>query len=244
MIIVPTRYRAGKSATLAALQGRDYVLIATPADEVDAYAAAYPNTPVMEVPHGIGIARQVILEHMRLFGAPFWMLDDDITGAYGTTPHPDGTRRLHAVDIAEVVNGIEAVIAANGWERVAVAGPNWRHRAWSAPAIEEDRHVSQFVRIDPNGPANYWPHFAEDIEFCIKSILAGWHTYRINLFGFSSPQNGTLEGGCKPDYDNGAMEAGLSALAAEYPFVSTGLNNKTGLLKADIDWKMLDRMTT
>jgi hypothetical protein len=241
MIVVPTRLRAGKSATLKSLKGEDGVIIATPVDQRDAYAEAYPDFAQMEVPHGIGLARQAILERAREDGwGRFWMIDDDIYGTYRRTMH----NRMRPVPLQEVVEGVGNLLArAYRRDNIAIAGINWRHRAWNSPMVALDRHVGAMVCIDPAAPINYWDQHGEDLDIVIQAILAGWHTVRLSQWGYSTPSGGTVPGGAKPDYDAGKMEEGVQALAAKYPFVSAVLNPRSGLLQARVDWKTLDGMT-
>lgn len=237
MIVVPSRYRAGKSATLEALGPDDNLIIATPADEVEAYSAAYPNVPIMEVPHGIGLARQAILTRAREEDwGRFWMIDDDITGTYRRTMH----NLMRPCSMQDVLRGVSLIIGAE--PRLAIAGINWQHRAWNAPIVETDRHVGAMVNIDPAAPIDYWDQHGEDLDVVLQAITGGWHTVRLSRWGYSTPSGGTVDGGAKPDYDAGKMEEGILALAAKWPFVEAVLDKKSGRLVAKVNWKALERM--
>lgn len=234
MIVVPTRGRAGRSATLDVLAGGADVIIATPDDNADAYADAYPNTPIVPVPHGIGKARQVILERARYEGwGRFWMIDDDITGVFRRLED----NLLRACPMREALQAVEREIEPLRANRIAIAGLCWRQRAWSAPRAEFDRHVGAIVLIDPAAPVNYWERHGEDLDLVLQALAAGWSTVRFATYAYTTPSGGTVDGGAKPDYDAGAQEEGVLALAAKWPHVEARLSNRTGRLQARVDWK-------
>jgi len=242
VIGVPSRGRAGKSATLEALRGRDDVIVVCPPEEFGAYAAAYDFEMIMPDNPGIGIARQALLDHARDFNlGPFWMLDDDITGAFVRRDD-----KLVRFDLYEALHSMENWLIDNvmdGYHRVALAGPNFRHRAWSGPDVEWDKHLRNVVWVNPDAPINYWPHLKEDLDVVLQSLLAGWHTIRWNSFAFESPHMGSTEGGCKPDYDAGKLDEACRALVEKYPdVVSLKLDMDTGQLTNRVDWRKLRTM--
>lgn len=239
MIGVPSKGRAGKSATLAALRNRSDVVLAVPPEEASAYLDAYAQAVVIHpVAPGIGHARQRLLEFAREQGTgPFWMLDDDITGAF---ERDEQTRLLRPTSINEIIGSMEWQMAALASEisGLALAGPNFRHRAWSGPEMEWNKHLRNFVWVNPDAPIDYWPHLKEDLDVVLQALTKGWSTLLWNAYAFDSPQMGTSAGGCRDDYDAGKLDVACQALVEKWPgLVDLRLDGKTGRLTNRVNWK-------
>lgn len=241
MIVVPSYGRAGSSATLKALDGVENVIVAAVEEEADAYTAAYPLVPVTTVPRGIGPARQAILQLARRSGwGPFWMIDDDILstsirlvgGPLGNVPMP------------YFIETLESVLAPYLNEKIALAGPNFRHRAWVDPyGVHMDKHLRAFVRVNPAAPFDYWPHLKEDLDATLTVLLRGWHTVMFNQFVFDTAQMGANDGGNSAAYERGELDEACKALVEKYPgVVSLRLNEETGQLESPVNWRRLREM--
>lgn len=239
MIGVPSKGRAGKSATLAALRGAEDIWVVCPEDEIEDYRVAYPwVTGIWGQTHpGVGMARQQLLTLARLYDTgPFWMLDDDITGAFARRKDGKFDRMDLGAMIFEMMEYFETDTL--GQQRVALAGPNFRHRAWSGPGFEKDRHLRNFVWVNPEAPIDYWPHLKEDLDIVLQALTQGWATARTNLYAFDSPQMGTSQGGCRDDYDAGKLEEACRALVEKWPgVVELRIDPKTAQLTNRVNWK-------
>jgi hypothetical protein len=239
MIAVPSRGRSGKSATLEALRGRADVVIVAPVDDVEAYESAYDDFLVVpQTGKGIGGARQDILDFARAHDTgPYWMLDDDITAVF----ERDGVR-FHKIHIDTALAFMEQQIAYVDAQLLALAGPQFRHRAWTGDDVERDKHLRNFVRVNPAAPIEYWPWLKEDLDVVLQSLLAGWHTLRFNSIAFESPQMGSTPGGCQPDYAAGLLDEACQRLAGKYPgIVKVKLNMTTGAIESPVDWREVRR---
>jgi len=248
MIGVPSKGRAGKSVTLAALRDHgDEVWVVCPGDEIDVYRRAYPwITRIMEQSTpGIGTARQQLLTSARRNATgPFWMLDDDIEGTFERTGDGKLARTtLGALLYHMEVELLEMGTLTEGVGHIALAGPNFRHRAWVGPDREWDKHLRNFVWVNTEAPIDYWPHLKEDLDVVLQALTSGWHTYRWNVYAFDSPRMGTSQGGCRDDYDSGKLDEACHALVEKWPdVVSLKLDTDTGHLTNRVDWRALRRM--
>lgn len=235
MIGVPSKGRAGKSATLAMLDEQDEVTVAVPVEEQSVYESIYPHFAILPVEEpGIGNARQALLTAARNdeWGA-FWMLDDDITGFFWRVG-----RKLVRTEIGPALNLMEDVLSEQKVGPVALAGPQFRHRAWAGPDVEVDKHLRNVVHVEPQAPIDYPPILKEDLDVVLQALTQGWHTVRFNLVAFDSPQMGTSQGGCREDYDAGKLDDACRALVERWPgLVEYDLDNKTGRLTNRVNWK-------
>lgn len=242
MIGVPSRGRAGKSATLDSLKHAGEVWVVCPEDEVAAYREAYPWVYrfLPQTTPGIGVARQQLLTAARRSATgPYWMLDDDITAvAIRLVGGPLGN-----VVLPYFIQTLESVLVPYRNEKIALAGPNFRHRAWTDPyGVHMDKHLRNFIRVNPNAPIDYWPHLKEDLDVVLQSLLAGWHTVLFNQFVFDSPMMGTTKGGCRDDYDAGKLDEACKALVDKWPgVVSLRLDDKNARLTNRVDWREVRR---
>lgn len=237
-VYVPSKGRAGRSATLSSLSAEEHpaVWIVTPPEETAAYRDTYGSQSgwhvVPQAGDGIWGARQSILDHARIEGRRFWMLDDDCTGAFWREGH-----RLKRSSLWSVMLAMEDVVRAR---RVAVAmyGPNFRHRAWSGPVTEWDVHLRNFVNLDPAIPFDYWDNVKEDLDMVLQIITSGRHTLRFNAYAFDSPRMGTTDGGCWDDYLTGALDVASHELPGRWPgLVSMELDQKSGYVTNRVNWK-------
>lgn len=234
-VYVPSKGRAGRSATLRALaeEGRQNVHVVVPPGEVVDYAEAtgHPGWHVTrQVGRGIWDARQTILMDARSRGVErFWMVDDDTTGTFRQT-----TNGFHRMPMSEAMEEMEARITNPD---VKMFGPNFRHRAWQGLSDETDVHLRNFICIRSDAPANYWDNVKEDLDFLLQVLTQGYHTIRFNEYAFDSPHMGTTEGGCWDDYLAGATDVASHALAAKWPgLVKVDLNMKAGYVTNRTSW--------
>jgi hypothetical protein len=247
MIGVPSKGRAGRSQTLAAVLGQGIdvpgheVWIVCPAIEINAYRDAYPWVTYIwpQDGPGIGSARQTLLRHAREIGTgPFWMLDDDITStSVKLVGGPMGK-----VALPHFLSMLDSVLVPYLNEKIALAGPNFRHRAWTDPyGVHMDVHLRNFIRVNPAAPIDYWPHLKEDLDVVLQALMAGWHTVLFNQFVFDSPQMGTSAGGCRDDYDAGLLDEACRALVEKWPGVVSLRITEEAQLTNRVDWREVRR---
>lgn len=239
MIGVPSKGRAGKSPTLASLADRTDVVIAAIPSEEDAYVEAYPNAVILRTEPNVGTARQDLLDFARHYGTgPFWMIDDDILGVY---ERYDG-RHFRPIEISDALTRMESAITEAADDRLALAAPHFRHRAWSGPDVEFNKNLRNWMYVNPAAPFAYWKHLKEDLDAVLQVLLAGWHTMRFNSIAFTAPLMGSLPGGCADDYAAGRLDAACQHLASKYPgIVSLKLSDTTGQLESPVNWREVAR---
>lgn len=237
-VYVPSKGRSGHSATLSSLseEGVQDVWIVTPPGETQKYEDTYRVECVggwQVIPQagdGIWGARQTALQHARAEGTRFWMLDDDITGAFWR----EGSK-LKRTRLSTVMHAMDEKAAT---VVVAMYGPNFRHRAWTGPPAEWDVHLRNFVNVDPAVTADYWDNVKEDLDFVLQLLTSGLHTVRFNAWAFESPRMGTTEGGCWDDYAGGALDEATLALRDKWPgLVEVTLDEANGYVTNRVDWR-------
>lgn len=117
-IVVPSLGRAGTSATMKWLAEVSHtIILAVQADEIDAYAKAYPKAYIITVPddcrHHIGKVRRYILNHFK--PDPIFWVDDDIrvTRKYVTTYDQMFNLLKHHLDSGVAMAGIGQQLFSN-----------------------------------------------------------------------------------------------------------------------------------
>jgi len=240
-VYVPSRQRCGASATLRLLseEGHPDVSIVTPPGETQKYAAEYDLPGWRVIPQqgtGIGLARQSCLEDARERRKPrFWMLDDDTTGAF----ERNAARRYERRTLSEIMSAMVSLVNLTGVSHAfALFGPNFRHRAWSGPDAEPDTNLRNFVCVNTNAPIAYQDMLKEDLDAVLQAITRGWHTYRFNSYAFDSPRMGSMQGGCRDDYEAGKLDDATEKLKERWPdYVTIRFNEKEGYAENRVDWK-------
>lgn len=195
-IFVPSRGRAGRSATADLLQraGVPFTFMLEEPELLayqNAYgdACAYVTLPQPE--QGIGYSRYHVLDLARRNGLDwFWMLDDDITGLYRGTQGATQHIRARLGDTKSVLKEAEAFVATLP-ETVALATFVWREHMWQR---RNPYDFNQFgagmvlVHADRSHPCQYRQDFRtlEDVEFSLQLWYARKHVVQLNRFGFGT----------------------------------------------------------
>jgi hypothetical protein len=248
-VYVPSKGRAGRSSTLSALAAEGTtrrVTVVVPSTEEASYQKEYSalGWQVMtQRARGVQAARQTILDEARALGEEWlWMLDDDTTGVYGRNIE----KRFHRISYETAFTFMERVVKIDFHGiPVMMAGPQFRHRAWSGPDTERDVHLRNFILVAPLAGFGYWPHVKEDLDMVLQVLTAGASTLRFNAVAFDSPTMGTLEGGCSEDYAAGALEEASAALVEKWPgIVSLRFNEKQGRVENRVNWRAARQIGT
>lgn len=247
-VYIPSKGRSGTASTLASLEdeGSDHVTVVVPPGEVRRYRERYDSpgwAVIRQRGHGIQGARQTILDDARSMGHEWiWMLDDDTRAVY----FRHGATRFRRTTYAEAFAFMErAVKIDHHGIPVMMAGPQFRHRAWSGPDTERDVHLRNFILMAPLAGFDYWPHVKEDLDMVLQVLAAGASTLRFNAVAFDSPTMGTLAGGCSEDYAAGALEEASAALVEKWPgVVSLRFNEKEGRVENRVNWKAARQIGT
>lgn len=230
-VYVPSK---GRAETASTPRHVDCTLVVEPQD-ADAYQARFARVLVLpENNQGLAYVRNYILS---LNTAPFWMIDDDVTGFYQRV----GTRMVR----------VESVTALETAERLLTSVPHvaqgaleYQQFAW---ATKRDYALNGYcdvcVYINPAYARNVAAYVAslvpkEDRDFTLQLLSAGYRTMRVQCFAFSAPKNGSNEGGLKPVYDNASIErAAVDALCVKYPGIVTPQIKSDGRYDAKINWR-------
>lgn len=239
-IYVPSRGRAGKSPTIAALQAEDIpVKVVVGLEDAEAYYDIYGMTSVIATEtKGIGRVRQQILTHARAHHQEFiWMVDDDISALFELEEGP----KYRRVSWGYAMLWMEHFVRDNWQMGIGAIGPMARQFGWSASGPSWNRRLGYMILLWTGGPWNYWPHFHEDTDMTLQILTNGYRTVLHNRFGYSTPAMGTLEGGCQDGYREGEGIKGGELLVQKWEGTHPGLvrvvQNKAGATVTRVDWK-------
>lgn len=242
-ILIATKGRAGKSATIAALlaDGLMPVLFVEPQEAAD-YQGAYAGVPLVLLAQdnqGIGYVRQAILEHARATGLGwYWMLDDDITAFYQVV-----RGRNVKVGARVALRGAQSLFAHLG--DVGQAALEYRQFAWSARSLvvfNSYCDVAVCIHTDRTRMIRYRSEvdMKEDRDFTLQVRSMGYRTARVCCYAFAAPKNGSNTGGLYDVYATDGREAQASRRMAElWPGVCRPIVKPDGRHDVKIDWKAL-----
>lgn len=242
-ILIATKGRAGKSATVAALlsDGLPFSLFVEPQDAA-AYQEAYPGVSLLileQDSQGIGYARQAVLEHARETGLPwYWMLDDDITAFYQVVKG-----RNVKVGARVALAGAQGLFAE--FVDVAQAGLEYQQFAWAArrPVVFNSYcDVAVCIHTERTRMIRYRSEvdMKEDRDFTLQVRSMGYRTARVCCYAFAAPKNGSNAGGLFEAYASDGREANASrVMASLWPGVCRPIVKPDGRHDVKIDWKAL-----
>lgn len=230
-VYVPSKGRATTATTPRLVA---CTLVVEPQD-ADVYRAHFENVLVLpENDQGLAYARNYILS---LNTAPFWMMDDDITGFYQRL-----NKRMQRIDGAVAIAQAECLFASK--PHIAQGALEYQQFAWSTTHdYTLNGYCDVCVWINPvyaSKVASYHADLVpkEDRDFTLQILTAGYRTMRVQAFAFSAPKNGSNAGGLKPVYDTtGAERAGVDRLCAKYPGLVTPQTKPDGRYDAKINWR-------
>lgn len=242
-ILIATKGRAGKSATIASLlaDGLTPVLFVEPQD-VGAYQEAYTGVPLVLLEQndgGLPYVRQAILEHARATGLVwYWMLDDDITAFYQVIKG-----RNVKVGVRVALEGAQALFA--GFSDVGQAGLEYRQFAWSARrAVAFNSYCDVAVCIHTERTRMVNNRADTDVkvdrDFTLQVLAMGYRTAKVCRYAFAAPKNGSNAGGLFEAYTSDGREARASqVMASLWPGVCRPVVKTDGRHDVKIDWKAL-----
>lgn len=240
-ILIPSKGRAGKSATIKNLveEGIRPIVVVEP-QEVEIYEAAYRGTvEIMMLGKdngGIGFARQSILQYARTKGFDYyWTLDDDINSCFQII---EG--KSCKVSFGTCLEGAEREL--RGIKNLAVGALEYNQFAWSQKkpfSFNSYCEVATFVNIKNTRLVNYRSavNLKEDRDFVLQSLANGYVSARTSWWAFGAPKNGSNKGGLYDEYKAGLERERVQVFCSFWPGVCTPIIKKDGRCDAKIAWR-------
>lgn len=244
-IFIPTKGRSAQAKTPQLLPSNSYILVIEPKDEM-AYRQRFSTTSFLVLPQsdqGIGFARQFILDHARAKQLPwYWMLDDDINRFFVIR-----NKRCIPID------GIQALIEAQKFilknPAIGQAALEYQQFAWNSTKpyrLNSYCDVCVAINVKNTSLINYRPivNMKEDRDFTLQVLASGYTSLRICAYAFSTPKNGSNQGGLSPLYNGGGHEEWASRKMAElWPGICIFHRKKDGRPDVKINWRRLNKTT-
>lgn len=240
-IFIASKGRAGKSNIIheLVLDGANLYLFIEP-QEIEAYKSVYP-TQIVNIGQndkGLPFVRQFMLNfalknNIKLY----WNLDDDV-------------KLYEVIEGNCIYRGYKVLHMAEAFFKddstVAQAGLEYRQFAWSATKpVAYNSYCDCVVAIKPDLCKNLI--FDNDVllkldrDFSIQVIKAGYKTAKINKYCFSSPENGSNEGGLFDVYKSDIEAKNSLAMEAKWgPDVCIAFTKPNGRKDVKINWKNIN----
>jgi len=234
----------GKAFALMAAAGIRPVVFVEPQDEVAYRKAGHRKLVVLdEDDRGLTVARNRVFDYSESKGVrAYWLIDDDVNHVY-TSP---GDGKCHPAEIGDVLTSCERVLEQLGLP-LGQAAMEYQQFAWSAKrpytlntycdvavVIYAENLRSVGARWDED-----LKYFKSDRDLTLQSITRGLSTIRLHQFAFSTPKNGSNDGGMAPMYAvSGLEEAESLAMCEKWPGICTFNLKKDGRPDVAINWRM------
>lgn len=212
------------------------ILYVEPQD-YQSYCDVYPQYQIENIgqnDQGLNFVRQFILER---FTEPFIMADDDIVAIR--------TRDGKKCDIEEFIKYLESKLHGYAQVGISFCASNWMYK----PEVKEDTRASAIKALNPellrikdvnfNNQAS--KTLFEDYEFTMKIIMSGLKTATTYKYMFDTKAKmGTLEGGCKNDWQLEQSKIASLAIKRKYgKFVEIFYNKEHGVYEIQPKWAKL-----
>lgn len=192
-VYVPSKGRAGRSLTTEYLATSDvgYRMVVEP-QEADAYRDTHGADRVLVLPfrdRGVAASRSWIKDHARDEGhARHWQMDDDIkmlrVWRSGKRPRIEADPALATIEDF-----------VDRYENIAIAG--LQHTAFGFDVktpFSLNQQVYGVVLVN-NELTQRWRGLAEDTDFSLQVLSAGWCTVLFRAFQLETVSSGTNAGG-------------------------------------------------
>jgi len=239
-VYVPTRGRsslARGTLTLLVEAGIVATMVVEPR-EVDDYTRAFPAHQALVLPandKGLVFSRNFIMQHARINGGWFWMIDDDVTGFFKTVD-----RRNIKVGALEAL--IEAQRFFAGSKNAGQASLEYAQIAWSAKktfSLNSYCDVVVCINADATKSLNYREAGLKvDRDFTLQVLASGRNSCRVISYSFAAPKNGSNKGGLHDEYAAGKEAASSRWMCETWgPAICTPHVKKDGRPDVKINWK-------
>jgi hypothetical protein len=241
-IFICSKGRAGKSQIIKELNEKkaDFYLFIEP-QEVSVYAENYTNANIIDIEvnnKGLPYVRQYMLKYALNNNLElYWNLDDDI-------------KLYTVVDGKCIASGYEILYEAEKLfadnNSVAQAGLEYRQYAWSSKKdFTYNSYCDCVVAIKPKLCKDLI--FDEkvllklDRDFTIQVIRSGFKSIKISKYCFSSPENGTNEGGLYDVYKANIEEQNSLAMQNKWgENICQAVTKENGRKDVKINWKNIN----
>lgn len=248
-IFIPSKGRAGKTAFLKELNeamGRPIVglqvFVFVEPQELQQYVDCYPNlviTNLKENNRGLSYSRNQLYEAAKQNGfSHYWFMDDDVK-LFSVDAHG----KMARADIW-MLELVEDELISGGY---ALAGLEYRQYAWSNPGkksfntycdcvVLHNVEALEGIKCDENLQLKI------DRDLAIQVVRAGMQTIRISSMCFSSPENGSNQGGLQSVYKQGLEEVNCDKMVAKWgESICTKFKKESGRIDIKINWNNINQ---
>lgn len=193
--------------------------------------------PLAKDNQGIAYVRNQCLEFGRNSDVSwFWMLDDDIQGAYETV-----LKRLSPRPLDVALLGAQRII--EGVPLVGQAALEYAQFAWSQTkpfTLNGYCDVAVAINVKATRSLSYRAEFnlKEDRDFTLQILKSGWKTLRTSQISFKAPKNGSNAGGLQEEYLAGKERIAVDKMVQEWgPQICTSQTKPNGRYDLKINWR-------
>lgn len=239
MIYIPSKGRAGRAKTIAALAEENilaYTIVVEPQD-FETYKELYPKSHVISLPannKGISYARNFIMEHAMDSGFEYiWVLDDDLNGVGKVANKKTIKQKYH-----EVLPKAQEQLAQ--FENLVVGALEYQQYAWAAKkdlAFNSYCDTCVCLYMKNARRFKYREQLKEDRDMVLQALSSGFISARTQGFWFSNPKNGSNVGGLHDEYKAGKEKLWSEKMIKLWPGVCVPHPNKTDRSDVKINWK-------
>lgn len=232
-IYISSKGRAQTATTMDIIEayGLDYTLVVDPRENEE-YSFQFPVARVISPPFddlGIGMQRQVSLEHARRAGhAALWQIDDDVKAIKKDNKETDFKKALEYFE--ERFDS----------EHIGIISPQFQQAVWrqkeldtvngQCPCIITLTRTTEPVNYDTELP------MCEDLDLMFKFIKLGWDCIMDNRYGFECKPYGKITGKVGGiEYREDQLTKTQRILDARYPGINTRFGE--GGTKFRTSWK-------
>lgn len=244
-LCIASKGRAGQSKTIATLiqEGVEFNVFVEP-QEKDAYECAYKKSKRLQIhvlpenDRGITYVRNFILNTARKKKwSWFWMLDDDISGAFRVE-----NKRCIKTPLPAVLRDAEQLITNE--PGVGLGALEYQQYAWSATSPKKFNSycdVAVLISVEQTKFISYRDDCKEDRDFVLQALSTGLKSMRTSWLAVSVPKNGSNAGGLHDAYRAGLEQKWSQRMVELWPGVCVLNFKKDGRPDVKIHWKVFKK---
>lgn len=220
-----------------------WTVFVEPQDEAAYRRAGHRSVVVVDSDDcGLTRSRNHAFDYSAAKGADaYWLVDDDVNHLYSAP----GDGRCHPASLGDVLRACERLVADLGIP-LGQAALEYQQFAWSARRpYTLNSYCDVFVltfAANLRAAGARWDeelNFKSDRDLTLQSITRGLPVVRLHQYAFSTPKNGTNDGGMAALYATpGLEEAESHAMCSKWPGICTFNRKKDGRPDVAINWRV------